>query len=265
MLVTVGTGTVAPWSARSSPAHWVEADGRAASSRSPRGPSVRLLMDCGAGTCNRLARFGLPWADVTHLALTHFHADHYGELPTLIFAMKYGTMTPRTAPLALLGPAGTREKLERLAAAFGEWVTEPGFPLAVTEIAPGSPVELAPEVTLDAHRTPHTEESLALRVSTPAGRLVYTGDTGPSDDLAVWAAGCDLLLAECSLPEPLALDFHLTPRQAGAMAARAKAGRLVLTHFYPPVEEVDVVAEAAREYRGPITKANDGDKFEVGR
>ncbi len=250
-LVTVGTGTVAPHPARSSPAHWVEA-----------GP-VRLLMDCGAGTCHRLARLDLPWDEVTHVALTHFHPDHCGELPAFIFALKYGTMTPRRAPLTVLGPTGTRAKLDLLAGAFGPWVTAPGFPLSIVEVAPGTPARLAGEVALAVHKTPHTEESVALSVETAGARLVYTGDTGPSDELGDWAKDCDLLLAECSLPESMALPMHLTPRQAGALARRAEAKRLVLTHLYPPVEHADILGEVAATYPGPAVVARDGDRFEV--
>jgi ribonuclease BN (tRNA processing enzyme) len=250
-LVTVGTGTVAPHPARSSPAYWVET-----------GP-VRLLMDCGAGTCHRLATLGLPWDEVTHVALTHFHPDHIGELPAFIFALKYGTMTPRRAPFTLLGPPGTRAKLDLLAAAFGSWVSAPGFPLEVIEVAPGAAAELADGVELAVHKTPHTEESVALAVRTADTRLVYTGDTGPCDELGDWAKGTDLLLAECSLPESMALPMHLTPRQAGALARRAEAKRLVLTHLYPPVEHVDILGEVATEYPGPAQVARDGDRFEI--
>jgi ribonuclease BN (tRNA processing enzyme) len=76
--------------------------------------------------------------------------------------------------------------------------------------------------------------------------------------LADWAAGCDLLLAECSLPDGMAIGGHLTPRQAGAIAARARTRRLVLTHFYPPVESVDIAAEVAELYAGPLVLATDG-------
>ena len=92
-LVTVGTGTVAPSASRGSPAHWVECGG------------VRLLMDCGAGTMHRLARFGLGWERVTHVVLTHFHVDHVGELPALLFALRHAT--ERSDPLVVLGPVGT--------------------------------------------------------------------------------------------------------------------------------------------------------------
>ena len=96
-LVTVGTGTVSPHAERTSAAHWLEVG------------QVRLLMDCGAGTCHRLQQFGLPWFDITHIAITHFHADHFGELPALLFAMKYGWHHPRSAALTLT--IGSREPI----------------------------------------------------------------------------------------------------------------------------------------------------------
>ena len=250
-LVTVGTGTVSPHAERTSAAHWLEA-----------GP-VRLLMDCGAGTCHRLQQFGLPWTTITHIAITHFHADHFGELPALLFAMKYGAREPRSAPITVLGPRGFGALLDKLAAAFGDWVTTPGWPLTVCELDPGRPQVLCEGVTLDSTPVPHTDESLALAVSVGGRRLVYTGDTGPSDSLADWARDCDLLLAECSLPDHLAMDIHLTPSSAGALAARAQAKRLVLTHLYPPVERVDILTTVAGKYSGPVHIARDGDLFEV--
>jgi ribonuclease BN (tRNA processing enzyme) len=87
---------------------------------------------------------------------------------------------------------------------------------------------------------------------------VYTGDTAPDPTLGAWAAGCDLLLAECSLPAALAVPSHLTPEQVGDLAAAAHPGRLVLTHFYPPVERVDVAALVATRWPGPLVLAHDG-------
>jgi ribonuclease BN (tRNA processing enzyme) len=245
----IGSGTVAPSASRSSPAHWVEAG------------AVRLLMDCGAGTLHRAAALGVPWHETSHVALTHFHADHWGELPALLLALRWGIEPARAAPLVVCGPRGLRDRMSHLARAFGEWVLEPGYPLLLTELVPGTPVALDDGVMLACHETPHTDESLALSVRRAGAHLVYTGDTGPSATLAAWAHGCHLLLAECSLPDDRALAIHLTPSQAGALAREACAKSLVLTHFYPPVEGVDPARLAATAFAGPVAAARDGDRF----
>ena len=128
----------------------------------------------------------------------------------------------------------------------------------------GEPFPLGSEATLDVHHTPHTPESVALAVQGPEGRIVYTGDTGPSDELGRWAEGADVLLAECSLPDDRAIAGHLTPASVGRLARVAGPKQLVLTHFYPQVEHVDIRAVVAREYPGPVTLAGDGDRFTVG-
>jgi ribonuclease BN (tRNA processing enzyme) len=256
-LLTAGTGTAAPHPRRASAAHWVECGG------------VRLLMDCGAGALHRLAEFGAAWSGITHLALTHFHLDHVGEVPALLFALKYASAPARRRPLTIIGPEGTRALLGRMSAAHGEFVLDPGFSVEVVEVGPrsavgGGPVALEEGVELRACPVPHTAESVAFSVATPAGRLVYTGDTGPGGELAAWARGCDLLLAECSLPDAMALQVHLTPRQAGELGRGAEAKRLVLTHLYPPVEEVPVAELAGAAYGGPVTVAADGMTIELG-
>jgi ribonuclease BN (tRNA processing enzyme) len=94
-------------------------------------------------------------------------------------------------------------------------------------------------------------------------RIVYTGDTGPSEALAAWARDCDLLVCECSLPAAMAIPEHLTPEQCGDLAAAAAPGHLALTHFYPPVEQVDIRALVGAKYGGPVTLATDGWYFET--
>jgi ribonuclease BN (tRNA processing enzyme) len=252
-LAVLGSGTVAPSSERTAPAYWLEADG------------VRLLLDCGAGTLHRAATFGIPWADVTHIAITHFHIDHWGELPHFLFALRWGVEPPRRDPLVILGPRGILARLAHLTEAYGEWVLHPEFPLEVVELEPGTERPLADDVVIETHSTPHTAESLAYAVRTETARLVYTGDTGYSETLATWAAGCDLLLCECSLPEERAMDLHLTPAEAARLARTAGAKRLVLTHIYPLFGDRDPATLVAGEFEGTVVTARDGDRFTVTR
>jgi ribonuclease BN (tRNA processing enzyme) len=104
---------------------------------------------------------------------------------------------------------------------------------------------------------------VAYSIAGERARIVYTGDTSYSDALADWAAGCDVLLMECSLPAAFAVAQHLTPESAGALAARAEPGRLVLTHFYPPVEHEDIPSLVHGRWPGPLVLARDGTVVEI--
>ena len=126
------------------------------------------------------------------------------------------------------------------------------------ELAPGERVDLGDGVTIEAHKVPHTAESVAYSVMRGAARLVFTGDTGFDRAVAEWARGCSVLLSECSLPESLAVPTHLTPAQVGVMAEIAEPGRLVLTHFYPPVLDEDSGEIIALRYAGEVIIAADG-------
>jgi ribonuclease BN (tRNA processing enzyme) len=249
-LTVLGTGTIAFSSARSCAGYYVEAG------------AARILMDCGAGTTRRLAELGIAWQRITHVVLTHFHIDHHADLPSILFAWKYGQLPTRSDPIQVIGPEGTTELLARLASAYGEWVTAPGYEVRITELAPGAQVDLQ-GATLACTKVPHTPESVAYSIVEGGRRLVYSGDTGFDPLFAEWAKGCDLLVLECSLPEHMAIVEHLTPQQCGELARLAGPRQLVLTHLYPPVEGVDIAAIVAANYSGPTVVAHDGWRAEL--
>jgi ribonuclease BN (tRNA processing enzyme) len=250
-LVTVGTGTAAPTAGRVQSGQLVEAG------------AVVLLMDCGSGVASRMADLDVAWQRITHVALTHFHADHIIDLPTLLYAWRYGQLPPRSSPLDIIGPAGTVQLLSRFAAVFGDGLLSLGFPISVRELAPDTGVELGDGVRLSCRKVPHTAESVAYSVERGGRRIVYTGDTGPDPALGDWARGCDVLLSECSLPDTMAMATHLTPRQCGALGAAARPAMLALTHFYPPVQSVDIRGEVSEQFGGTVALATDGWTLEL--
>jgi len=251
-LVTVGTGTVVPDAERASACHWLESE------------STGILVDCGAGAVQGLARAGLPWGGLQHLLISHFHTDHIGEIPSLLFALRHGLQPPRQLPLDIWGPKGTRRLFDAIARALGSWLVEPGFPVRFHEIAPGEPARIG-DLWVSAAETPHTEESLSYRFEGEGVAFGYTGDTGPNDDLGHFFRGVDLLLAECSLPDDLAVDIHLSPTGLARLAAAAGVRRLAVTHVYPQLRALDVprlIAQAG--YEGEIILAHDGLELTVG-
>jgi ribonuclease BN (tRNA processing enzyme) len=249
-LTTIGTGTV-PSPARVNAGHLVEAG------------DVRLLLDCGSGVAHRMSTLALDWLTVTHVALTHFHADHVLDIPTLLVAWRYGVLPPRSEPVEIIGPVGAIALLERFAAIFGDTIRASTFPITIREIHPGETLALGSGVSIEARKVPHTGESIAYCVRRGRARLVYTGDTGVDDELGRWARDCDVLLAECSLPDPLAIPTHLSPERCAALAAAALPGCLALTHFYPLVEQVDVRAIVASRFGGTVVLTTDGWTTEI--
>jgi ribonuclease BN (tRNA processing enzyme) len=245
-LTVVGSGTISLSPTRGCAAYLVEAG------------DARILLDVGAGAAHTMARHGMDWWGITHVVLSHFHLDHLADLPTLVFAWRHARFAPRTAPLTIVGPAGTKELMTRWAAALGDWLATPGFPVEIIEPALETPVALAAGVTLTSRSVPHSAESVAYSIEHDGKRLVYTGDTGHDPSLGTWAAGCDLLLAECSLPDSMPVSIHLTPRETAELAAVAGPGMLVVTHMYPPLEGIDLRAELGARWAGPTVIATDG-------
>lgn len=227
---------------------------------------VRLLLDCGPGVVHRLARFHLDWQGITHLAISHFHTDHVGDVPMLFFALRHGMPPGRVQPLTVYGPVGVRALLAGLASVFGEHLRDPGFPVEVVELEPGRSVPLGEGARASAHQTPHTANSLAYRIVTEAGDVGYTGDTGYSEEVADFLAGTSILVAECSLPDDAAVPTHLTPSRLGRMAARAAPARLVVTHVYPQLDRAQIPDRLrASGWTGPCLVAFDGLQLPVQR
>lgn len=251
-ITVVGSGTVVPHPERVCACYHV------------RVRELRILFDSGPGALHHLARFRLGWQAITHVALTHFHTDHIGDLPILLFALKHGLAQPRSAPLSLIGPTGIAEFLRKLKESFGDYMLDPGFPVHVRELADGGELRLDDVVWLRACATPHTEASVAYRLDTPEGSLGYTGDTDFDEKLGKFLAAVDVLIAECSLPDDQAIKGHLTPTRAAALACLARPGQLVLTHVYPQLEGRDLAALVRLAgWDGPVGVARDGMRVAV--
>lgn len=250
----LGSGTLLPDASRHSAAFLVEA------------PGALVLMDCGPGTLHGLARHGVAWQDLTHVAVTHFHLDHVGDLSALLFALKNGVRPPRVRPLTLVGPRGFGAFLEALGGALGDHVVDPGFDVDVVEMGPDDVLEHpASRMLLRVHSTPHTPGSLAYRVELPQGVVGYSGDTGPSPEVSDFLSGCQALVLECGQDDPPTLDTHLSPSTVAAMASRAAPRLLVLTHVFPPLTPEGAVAGVRDAgYGGEVVAGYDGLRIPLG-
>ncbi len=140
---------------------------------------------------------------------------------------------------------GPPDTATRLVSAYGLTSSDMAGELDVRTIMPT--FEVGP-FRISTRRMRHPVESNAIRVEAGGRSVTYSGDTGPTDELVQFAAGTDVALFEASFLSDAdnPRDLHLTGPEAAALADRAGAGRVILTHLVPwhPVEQV--LAEAQR-------------------
>jgi ribonuclease BN (tRNA processing enzyme) len=106
---------------------------------------------------------------------------------------------------------------------------------------------------------------VAYRLDLGSAVVGYTGDTGPSEGVAAFLKGCDVLISECALTDPPEWDLHLSPVGVNEIASVAKPGLLVLTHVYPPLEPEDAASQVtAAGYGGQVLAAKDGLHLSLG-
>lgn len=251
VLTIVGSGTLVPLGDRSSACHLLESG------------DCKLLLDAGPGAVHGMARHGKAWWELTHVVLTHYHADHFGDLPHLLFALRWAAPVPRRQPLHVIGPPGLKDRVTALRHAFGDFIIDPGCEVVYHEVdrrGTWKDGDAGPE--LEFLPVPHTEDSVAVRVAAGGRSIGYTGDTGPDPALGPFLRGVDLLIAECGFPDPPPSASHLSPASVAALARTALPGVLVLTHLYPPLDCASVpglVRDAG--YGGTLVCARDGQSF----
>ncbi|HZY31801.1 MAG TPA: MBL fold metallo-hydrolase, partial [Candidatus Methylomirabilis sp.] len=158
--------------------------------------------------------------------------------------------------LYITGPKGFKAYHEGLVELYGDWVATRGYELVLTEIlrevTDGEGFRVIPREVL------HLRHSLCYRVESAEGKsLVFSGDTTYCDAIIDAAKGADLLVLECSAPDERPMKNHLTPTQAGQIAALSGCRRLVLTHFYPICEEYDIVTPCRKVFDGELILAED--------
>ncbi|HUR67829.1 MAG TPA: MBL fold metallo-hydrolase [Candidatus Thermoplasmatota archaeon] len=251
-LVTLGTAAAGvPRSGDSGSGHLVEHG------------DTRLLVDAGGGVLGALVEHA-PLDTLSGIYLSHLHNDHVADLYPIALWARF---TRRRLPL--FGPPGTRTLLYRWFSLFASDPDPYVQALEITEVAPWTVYELK-DIAFMACPVEHNVACFALRAEAGGKRFVYSGDTRAGALLEEAAQDADLLLSEATFQDLLpdrepekTRDHHMTAREAGLLARKARARRLVLTHLKHDLEPETSRKQAEEGYGAPVELARPGAVFEL--
>ncbi len=228
--------------------------------------SASLLVDCGTGVLGQLLRHAtLPGLDAVFIS--HAHPDHCLDLVNIRQSLAYVPSERRQQPLPVLASAATISTLEALGEVFAgpDGAYWDGY-CRFLEVSPNRAEHIGPW-SLDFAWTRHYIPCLALGARTERAHLVFGADGGPDEVMARFAAGSDLLILESTLLESQAEAEgpergHLSGAEAGRLAERAGARRLLLTHYFAELGP-RVLAEARAAGGVPVDLARQGELHDI--
>jgi len=256
-----------------------------------RGPSTAIglghtivLVDAGRGVAEGLRTAKIPLDQPSVVFLTNLLPLNTMGLDDLLLT---GWLTPRTAPLRVVGPAGTRALIEGLekAHAAGRDALRPALGLPadggrfeVVEVGNGYDEEID-GLRIEARSLPGGPlPTLAWRFSNGGQRVVISGSGWGPDVLASFAGGANALVHEAAylptlaelegtgadIPNPERLELeaklHTSIEDVGDIATDAQVDRLILVRLRPPpFFNLQVESIVANDFSGTIIVADDGD------
>jgi ribonuclease BN (tRNA processing enzyme) len=191
-----------------------------------------MLLDCGGSSLPMIKRHLDP-AEISAIAVTHLHGDHFGGIPFLLDEQKW---TGRKARLLIGGPPSLEARVRLVAEGFGMDTSRTSLGYDVTYVVLGRDEKDFAGTRMAAVPVRHSPaaEPHGLRVRVDGKLIAYSGDASWSDDLVTLARGADLFICEATLfaaAEELENPVHVSYETLRRNRSRFDCRRIVLTHL----------------------------------
>jgi ribonuclease BN (tRNA processing enzyme) len=203
----------------------------------------QLLLD--AGTIGSVLTEEEQW-QLKNIFITHSHLDHIRAIPALADNIIIKNLNHTVTVFAI------QDVIDAMRQHMFNNIIWPDFTCIPTIEKPVLRFETIDcgvdysigEYCIRAVPVDHTVPAVGYRVSKDETTLVYTGDTGPTEEIWRYASGADALIVEVSFPndmEPLAiLTKHLTCSLLSVELEKIKSlpKRIFVTHPKPQYYDI---------------------------
>jgi len=242
------------------------------------------LIDAGSGSSLNYEKSGANINDIEFFAFTHFHVDHSVDFPAYI---KGAYFTHRSKNLHIFGPEGNKlmpsatKFVDKL---YGEDGAFPYLNSYFSNTKESNFKVFTKNINLDKHNKQKIYKSndyslsaipvhhgplpaLAWRIDIAGCSIAFSGDMNNQfQTLAVLAKDVDILVAHNAVPESqqgVGRRLHMPPSEIGQIAQLAGVKKLILSHRMSRTygKEPETLAIIKKYYQGPISFANDMDRY----
>jgi ribonuclease BN (tRNA processing enzyme) len=231
-----------------------------------------LMFDCGPATTYKLVKVGLLPTQINYLFFTHHHSDHNSDYPCFLLC-RWDQSISREKQLKVYGPPPTERITNGLIGNDGVFsddlkarmehrlsqlthvkrggsLPRPGPSVYSEDVSLGKIVEQekwSVTTALAKHFEPYLI-SLAYRLDTDDGSIVFTGDTEPCESINKLSYGADVIVVNYSS------WGLLNTTNSARLAQESGAEKLILTHIdielSTPDSKKKGLKEIAEIYRG---------------
>jgi ribonuclease BN (tRNA processing enzyme) len=213
--------------------------------------------------------------------LTHLHSDHTIGYPDLIFTP---WVMGREVPLSVYGPTGTGSMTDHILEAYradiqyrvygSEPTNDQGWRVNCKEFDQEGEIYRDSNIVVEAFPVTHGTwpNAWGYRFTTPDKVIVISGDCKPSEKVAEYAKGADILVHEVyskagydTKPDAWKAyhaEHHTSTLELAEIASLARPGKLILYHIlFWGHSEQDLLDEIKTGYDGQVIVGQDLDIF----
>ncbi|MBU1117608.1 MBL fold metallo-hydrolase [Patescibacteria group bacterium] len=228
----------------------------------------KILIDCGPGTLVRLSQIGLSPEDLDYVFITHFHPDHTSDLFPLFMNYRLSDLlvpgSVKKFP-KFYGPEG----LDKFLSAY----SHNSELLAYDAWGKIKVFEYQSLINIDNYvvkpfKVDHSAFGLparayALRFESNNKVVVFSGDSTKCDGLQTACQNADIFVCDASSPKNQASPAHMDTYDIGEISQQSQVKKVILTHFYPQYDDVDLVSQVKEKFSGEVIHGQDLTSFEI--
>ena len=217
----------------------------------------KILLDCGNGI-TRLLNFPNDLKELS-IIITHYHKDHFGDLSAMQYASYvYHNLGLLNKKIKIFLPKNdigfNKASIIYNNTSYSDYYD-------INDLYSFHVDDL--NITFEDNNS-HTIQSYMVKLQNNDFKIIYTSDIGTTNlnNLVDFCKDADLIICESSFLQKHNANSktHMTAYDAGILASKSNAQKLLLTHFWPE-ENKKLYLEEAKQTFENVEVAEEGKKL----